>query len=738
MLDEQVIIIEKTTLLNAVAKLFRNDILHNPRKRGFLVSPEKGIFGYIVADVKSFWKLRPTKHCIGITLSFCHFHSTTFALRKYWFALLGGLWPLLAPLAQTPAQDSLRRVLYTLADGDTNKVWSYLRYGEYFELNNPDSATFFYQRSRQLAVQIDFRRGMAAYVGYQIVVLNNQGRYREALALCKEALAIYLQAGTPRDRAVAYNNLANEWEYLGDYPLATENYLKARQLAELINDRPLLRILNNNLASVFVDQKAYARGKTYAQTALVIARELSNDYGIASSTINLAIAEQNLGNYAQAQSLYGEVEKIGQKTDDYVIQLDGILGQAEVWLAQGAFAKAADSWQTALKMAQSQENPPYQLTAWKGLAAVYAATQRPVQAREALAKALTLANALGAKQELRDLYLQAAELEERMQQWPLALQYRKQFESMNDSVFNEKGRASINLAEAKYESERQTAQIAQLEKANRLQNQLNYLAAVIIIGLLVIGLLLLRYFHQKQLIASQTQALLAQHVRELEQEKQLLAVDAVLRGQEEERGRLAKDLHDGLGGMLSGVKLSLASFFTHHTMTKGAQLLPEESAQGLLRAIEMLDASIGELRRVARDMMPEALVRFGLKDALQDFCANLAQAVSLRISYQAIGLDERLPATTETVLFRIVQELLNNTVKHGRAREVMVQLLRDGPRLSLTVEDDGQGFDPAQLDRAPGIGWANIRSRVDYLGGKLDLQSAPGKGTSVYIELEIK
>jgi len=77
-------------------------------------------------------------------------------------------------------------------------------------------------------------------------------------------------------------------------------------------------------------------------------------------------------------------------------------------------------------------------------------------------------------------------------------------------------------------------------------------------------------------------------------------------------------------------------------------------------------------------------------------------------------------------------------VKHGRAREVMVQLLRDGPRLSLTVEDDGQGFDPAQLDRAPGIGWANIRSRVDYLGGKLDLQSAPGKGTSVYIELEIK
>jgi signal transduction histidine kinase len=639
-------------------------------------------------------------------------------------------------LAQSPAQDSLRRLLGRLPDQDTAKAWAYLHYGEFFELDKPDSAAFYYQKSRALAERLGFRRGMAAYVGYQIVLLNNQGRYREALALCKEALDIYQQVGTVRDRAVAHTNLANEWEYLGDYGLAAENYLLAKKLAESIQDKPLLRVLNNNLASVFVDQKEYARGKAYAQTALQIAEALGHDYGRASSMINLALAEQHLGNYARARDLFGQVEQIGTETDDYVIQLDGLNGQAEVLMAQLDHAGAGELWQRSLALAQAQGNPPYELTAWKGLALGWAHLRQPERAREALAKALALAGSQGAKLDLRDLYLQAAELEEEVNNWPQALAFRKRYEAFNDSVYNEKSRASIELAEAKYEGERKAAQIGQLEQENRFQRRVNYWAGAAVAALLALGLLLFRYFRQKQLLARQTQALLAQQIRELEQEKQLLAVDAVLRGQEQERGRLAKDLHDGLGGLLSGVKLSLASFINQPTMLQGTQLLPEESAQGLLRAIEMLDASIGELRRVARDLMPEALVRFGLKDALQDFCTNLGQASGLQVSYQTFGLEQRLPATMETVLFRIVQELLNNAVKHARARQVVVQLVRDGQRLSLTVEDDGQGFDPIGLDKAPGIGWANIRSRVEFLGGKLDLQSAPGQGTSVHIELE--
>jgi signal transduction histidine kinase len=213
----------------------------------------------------------------------------------------------------------------------------------------------------------------------------------------------------------------------------------------------------------------------------------------------------------------------------------------------------------------------------------------------------------------------------------------------------------------------------------------------------------------------------------MQREKQLSTLDAMLQGQEEERGRLARDLHDGLGGMLSGIQQTLFQM-------KGNQILPETAATGLNQVIAHLDASISELRHIARNMMPEALVRFGLKDALQDYCDYVQETADLTILFQSYGLEERLSQQTEVVLFRIVQELLNNVIKHAGATQAIVQVLRHENKLHLTVEDNGKGMDLAAVEKAPGVGWVNIRSRAGYLNGALDLHSLPGKGTSVSIE----
>jgi signal transduction histidine kinase len=206
----------------------------------------------------------------------------------------------------------------------------------------------------------------------------------------------------------------------------------------------------------------------------------------------------------------------------------------------------------------------------------------------------------------------------------------------------------------------------------------------------------------------------------------------MLRGQEEERSRIARDLHDGLGGMLSGVKQTLFGI-------SGNQILPESAAHSFHQVVGELDRSISELRNIARNMMPEALVRFGLTDALADFCDHLQSSGHLAVHFQAFGLEKRLDQDTEIVVFRIVQELVNNVVKHANASQVIVQVIRDEQRVHLTVEDDGQGFDPAKLQVAPGIGWLNIQSRVNYLGGNLELQSGLGKkGTTVNIEFKLK
>jgi signal transduction histidine kinase len=152
----------------------------------------------------------------------------------------------------------------------------------------------------------------------------------------------------------------------------------------------------------------------------------------------------------------------------------------------------------------------------------------------------------------------------------------------------------------------------------------------------------------------------------------------------------------------------------------------------------MLDSSIREMRRVAHNMMPEALVRFGLDTALSDFCNDINQSGALQVNYQSIGMEGvTLDQTTSITLYRIVQELINNTMKHARATTAIVQITKSEELLSVTVEDDGKGFDTSILKTNKGIGWINIQNRVDFLKGKLDIRSRTGEGTSVQIELNV-
>jgi two-component system, NarL family, sensor kinase len=281
--------------------------------------------------------------------------------------------------------------------------------------------------------------------------------------------------------------------------------------------------------------------------------------------------------------------------------------------------------------------------------------------------------------------------------------------------------------EARFESEKKESMIKQLEADKQLQdltirqkNTLNYLLIGSAITLFVISLLSYRTYSQKQKLQQQ-------RITQLESEKQLTATEAVLKGEEQERSRL----HDGLGGMLSGIKYSF------NTM-KGNLIMTPENQQAFERSMDMLDSSIKEMRRVAHNMMPEALVRFGLDTALKDFCNDINKSGALEISYQSIGLEnETLDQTTSITIYRIVQELISNTMRHAAAKTAIVQVTKSDGQLSVTVEDDGKGFDTIILKQSKGIGWANIQHRVDFLKGKLDVNSQPGNGTSVHIEFNV-
>ncbi|MDY0199051.1 MAG: sensor histidine kinase, partial [Tenuifilaceae bacterium] len=274
---------------------------------------------------------------------------------------------------------------------------------------------------------------------------------------------------------------------------------------------------------------------------------------------------------------------------------------------------------------------------------------------------------------------------------------------------------ALTETEVKYETEKKELRINLLEKQRRLTLLLSILGGVLIIILLVLFATSYKFLSQKRKMAEQK-------IVQLEQEKMLIAAQSLLEGETAERTRLSKDLHDGLGGLLSVAKHKIATM-------KGSLTIPEEQVGAFNSALEMLDNSIKELRRVAHNLMPESLVRYGLNSAISDFCNSIDKA-----NYHFYGTEKRVDEKLEVAVFRIVNELVNNALKHANASKINVQLVQEQDRISITVYDDGRGFDAKSIDMSRAGGLNNVQSRVISFNGRIDILSSPEKGTEISVE----
>lgn len=328
--------------------------------------------------------------------------------------------------------------------------------------------------------------------------------------------------------------------------------------------------------------------------------------------------------------------------------------------------------------------------------------------------------------EKRGFYETMYRLNSKLGVYKAAVQYAEKLIAVKDSILIGEKAKQFSELEAKYENQKKQAQILLQQTQIKQKNTLNYIFLGTAIALIAISLLGYRNYRHKQKLQQAK-------IEELENEKQLTATQSILKGEEQERTRLAKDLHDGLGGMLSGIKHSFQNM-------KENLILTPDNAQAFERSIDMLDSSIKEMRRVAHNMMPEMLLKYGLNVALKTFCSEIGRSGSVKTIYQSIGMQNVTIAQTATVtIYRIIQELVHNAIKHANAQKVLVQVhaSQEEKMLSVTVEDNGKGFDTTLLQTAQGIGWSNIQNRVDFLKGKIDLNSDPDKGTSVLIEIPL-
>lgn len=640
--------------------------------------------------------------------------------------------------AQEPfGKDSLLTALKT-AKEDTEKVKLLISTGQQYEGSQPDSAIWYYEQALHLSKKLGYTRGIISYFTNATYVYNILGKYDTSLVLNLQALEISKAFGDPERIIACTNNVAASYYYLEDFVQSADYYLQTLDLLKKHRDEKKLCILYSNLANIYNDTEQFDKTIFYADSAIYLARKFDNAYTLLLCLNTKSLALIKTYQYSEAQKILHEGIALSKKVNDKYTLGSLLENLADLFLKTGKTDAVEPIYREALHIAESVNDKKGISISYRGLGYYYLNKKEFSQAWHFTQLSLRTAHENNYMSEIQKDYLLLSDLALATGKTEEYNILRMKSDSVGIRIVNDKITKNIQNLEEQYKAEQKEREIEFLNhesEVQKLEIRKKQLLLLSLLGVMFTAILsfffIWRSNRQKQRITEQEKEIQKSRIAELEIEKQLVTSEAILKGQEEERTRLARDLHDGLGGMLSGIKFS----FSH--MKENLVMAPEDQ-HNFERSLEMLGSSIHELRRIAHNMMPESLLKFGLDAALKDFCTDFNNNGAIKVTYQSFGM-EKMAATQTTLItvYRIVQELLNNIRKHAAASEAMVQLIFGDNTLSVAVEDNGKGFNAGELEQVDGIGWRNIKSRVEYLKGHWDIQSEPDKGTAINIEITI-
>ncbi|MEO5681671.1 MAG: sensor histidine kinase [Chitinophagaceae bacterium] len=635
---------------------------------------------------------------------------------------------LFLPLVVLQAQrfynrDSLLQVLSKEKE-DTNKVTTLLRIAKYYEANNQDSAIYYLEKAKSLSRSLQFNKGLFTYYEQLGIVYFTKGDYGKAIELNNNALKLARQLKDSGLVIVILNHigivhgLQQHFSEQLDYALQVTNTL------EVIGDSSRLSGAYQNLANCYNALRQFRKAVDYTSYAILLhtVYHKRSDY-INRAYASLAQAYDGLLMVDSASYFYQKAISESVRVGDKYAEAS-IYGYVSTLYANtGKYNDMRQMAEKSLAVSRTLQSREMEATALYSVGYADFLNHDNLSARENIMKALGIALADTFRIVLTNCYNILSGIAARDGDYATYVMAKNKTDSIYEVILNAEVVKSGADLEKKYETEKKDNQLKLQHAQLQQKNIFNYLLTGGILTIVLISVLTYRNYYQKQRLQQQ-------RISELEKDKLLVAVDSMLKGQEDERSRLAKDLHDGLGGLLSGVKFSLIHM-------KDNLIITPDNMTVFERSLDMIDTAIRELRRVAHNMMPEMLVKFGLDEALKEYCNSINTTKLVTVKYQSLGMETRLESSVEIIIYRIVQELLNNIIKHAAATAAFVQLIREGHRLNVVVEDNGKGFDTALPVTTLGAGLANVRSRVDYLKGQLAIHAEPGKGTLVNIEFNL-
>ena len=336
----------------------------------------------------------------------------------------------------------------------------------------------------------------------------------------------------------------------------------------------------------------------------------------------------------------------------------------------------------------------------------------------------------------RELYRKLAECYERMDDYPSALQVMKTYNNFNDSLNDASKSASIQEMLLKSRVIERESELQDMERErnitalkSRTAKVLSYALLFGAVIMLIVSYIIIRSYQERlnanQIITKQNEEINQRKINELESNLKIETMSSMLQGQEEERERIARDLHDSLGGLLSTVKLHFDAI-----QAKNPDIINHKEYN---KAYNLLDEACTEVRTISNNMQPGALLKMGIVPAINDLVNRIQSDETPHIEFIHYGALKDLPIGITLHIYRIVQELLFNCLKHAQAKEILIQLIRNDEDLEIMVEDDGKGYDTH--DARKGMGTENVAARVNFLKGEISVHSVIGTGTTTSITI---
>lgn len=533
-----------------------------------------------------------------------------------------------------------------------------------------------------------------------------------------------------------WNQIAIVQDDQGNAALSTDIMMqKALPHFEAAKDEQNIAFTSASLATSFLNFKQYEKAISYYKKELIDYKGPKKESYFAVDYSRLAFCLTELKKYAEARPFLDSAEMILQEYPVSYPWMKYYSANANWYHRQGFDEKALQQYNAALQVADSIHDQYNSINILFGKYEVFFSSLE-FDIAKAVAYRIYKTNLAVQDTVALDrvgIYKALYESEKVTGNNTAALQWLERYSSLADTIHKREEQVKLNDLEEKYQEQKKEGTILRLQiKSRKQQIRLDRarLMGVLLIGALLIAGLLIFIFamlaHSRKRNAAQLAQMHQQQLQQRENEGQLMIYNAMLEGQEQERSRLSSDLHDGLGGMLSGVNLKLQ--YLSNTLPGATPVLQPLASQ--------LGDAVKELRRIAHNMMPENLLRFGLEEALKDLCERL-QTPQTRIVFYAADLSHHMPQQEQLTIYRIIQELLGNALKYAAATEILVQCLQHGSQCSITVEDNGIGFNVKAVGEQAGVGLFNVQNRTKYLRGHMEIHSDAATGTSIYINLTV-